>query len=269
MSLPQYILLGFFGLIMLSSCKKEAPEPEISGRFTEYRSCTVIAPPEAVNLDTFYTTYLNCSGIAIVAPSGVPPEALYAADSIISFVLDGLETVRNELMRQGAFHVLYPPGMPINQLPEWRDEPHSFGPGSYLAHHQVSTTTMANILCYPAPHNRSIFDCELLHEFGHNMHVLGLNNVYPAFDGELNAAYQNAMAIGLWHSTYSAVNYKEYFVEGMQIWYGVNTPGGPPEGNGNVNNISTREQLRAYDTTLYNLLEHYLNHREYIPVCFK
>lgn len=219
-------------------------------------------------LDTFYTSYLNCSGIAIVAPTGVPAEALYAADSIIAFMLDGLAPVKTNLINNGVYHVLYPPGMAINELPEWRNEATSYGPGSFLAHKQVSTTTLANVLCYPAPHNRSIMDCELMHEFGHNFYVLGLKVAYPGFENQLTAAYNNAMAMGLWSNTYSSGNMPHYFVEGMQIWYGVNTPGGPAEGNGNVNNIGTREQLQTYDPMLYNLFEQYLNHREDVPVCF-
>ncbi len=171
-------------------------------------------------------------------------------------------------MGQGVYHVLYPPSVEINELPEWRDEAMSFGPGSFLAHKQVSTSTLANVLCYPAPYNRSIMDCELMHEFGHNLYALGFISAYPAFEGEITAAFNNAIAQGLWTNTYSAGNVPHYFIEGMQIWYGVNTPGGPPQGNGNVNDISTREQLRTYDPTLYNLFDQYLNHRENVPVCF-
>lgn len=265
-SIPK-VIIALTGVLLLSTCSKEE-QAETFGRFFEYQSCTVISPPEAVLLDTFYTSYLNCSGIAIVAPNGVPAEALYAADSIITFMLDGLEPVKRNLITSGAYHVLYPPGMAINELPEWRDESVNYGPGSFLAHKQVSTSTLANVLCYPAPDNRSIMDCELMHEFGHLFYELGLINSFPAFEGEITAAYNNAMALGLWGNTYSAGNVPHYFIEGMQIWYGVNTPGGPAGGNGNVNNISTRAQLRTYDPMLYNLFEEYINDRENTPVCF-
>lgn len=249
------------------ACNKKEEEPEVSGRFTEHRTCTISAPPTTVGLDTFYTQYINCSGIAVVAPAGVADTALYRADSIIAFLLDGLGPVRDELMRQGVYHILYPPGLTPNDMPERIGEPRTYGPGSFLPHKQVSISSMANILCYESPDNRSLLDCELVHEFGHSLHVLGLSKVYPEFDGELNAAYQNALDHGLWSNTYLADDALHYFAKGMQIWYGVNKPG-PYQGNGHSNYIATREHLRTYDPTLYNLLTQYLNQGERPPVCF-
>ncbi|CAN5204919.1 hypothetical protein BH09BAC1_BH09BAC1_01910 [soil metagenome] len=122
MLLVRYAFPIFMGLSLLASCRKGDEAQEVSGRFTAQRSCTVIPPPNGVGIDTFYTSYINCSGIAVVAPAGVPPEALYAADSIIAFLLDGIGPVRDELMRRGVYHVLYPPGMTPNDLPERQGE---------------------------------------------------------------------------------------------------------------------------------------------------
>lgn len=264
------ILLSSIILLLtfcLPACKKEGDKPEVSGRFTHYVSCSVVAPPESVGLDTFYKFYLNCSGVPVVAPAGVPQEALYAADSIIAFMLDSLDDVRHELMRQGVYHVLYPVGMTPNDLPEKQGEPFSYGPGSFIPHKQLSISSVANILCYPAPDNRSGQDCEMMHEFAHLFHQLGLAKVHDGFDAELDALYQQALASGIWDSTILTYDALHYFEEGVQIWYGVNRPG-PPGGDGNSNDIGTRQQLQAFDPALYAFLSKYINQRVDIPVCF-
>ncbi len=269
MPFPRAIWCIAITVILLASCGKDKNEPEaVVGRFTAHRTCTVTTVPSDLGIDTFYTNYLNCSGIAIVAPVGVAAGALYKADSIIAFMLDGLGPVRDELMRNGVYHVLYPVGMTPNDMPEKQGEPRAYGPASFIPHKQMSITSVANLLCYPAPDNRSGNDCELVHEFGHNLHVHGLSKVYPHFDAELETAYQNALAQSLWDSTYVKADALHYFEEGMQIWYGVNRPG-PVGGNGHSNHIGTREQLHSYDATLYGLLDKYLNKREDIPVCFR
>ena len=46
----------------------------------------------------------------------------------------------------------------------------------------------------------------LIHEFAHNIHLVGLATVDPKFDDRLKEAYQQAMKEGLWEGKYASTN---------------------------------------------------------------
>ncbi len=80
------------------------------------------------------------------------------------------------------------------------------------------STGEENLLGYPGdPYSK---ECILIHEFAHNMHLRGMVNADPAFDGRLKAAYEAAMKVGLWKGKYAALNHHEYFAVGVAAWYG-------------------------------------------------
>jgi hypothetical protein len=100
-----------------------------------------------------------------------------------------------------------------------------------------------NLLAYPGdPYSA---ECILIHEFAHNIHLRGLVNVDPTFDGRLKATYQQAMKAGLWKGKYASVNHHEYFAEGVQSWFDNNR-----ENDHDHNHVNTREELEQYDPLL-------------------
>ena len=52
----------------------------------------------------------------------------------------------------------------------------------------------------------------LVHEFAHGVHLVAAQYVIPGFALKVRAAYEAAMAAGLWEGTYAATNYREYWV---------------------------------------------------------
>lgn len=258
---------GIFAMVAVSlvSCTK-TDDDEPTGRFYRHRTCVVVPPRADVGLDTFYTQYINCSGIPVVAPDTVPKAALITADSLIAFMLDGLDDVKLKLIENGDYIALYGQGQGVSDLPEWADQPISTSPGGHLPDKHIAVAAMTNVRCYAAPDNRNPEKSILTHEFAHMLHLSGLNNVYPDFDEQVRNAYTQAMDAGLWANTYAALSYTEYFAEGVQIFYGVNAKGGPSGGNGITNDIDTREELQTYDPQLYVLLSVYLNAATDIPI---
>ena len=49
-----------------------------------------------------------------------------------------------------------------------------------------------------------------MHEFAHCVHLRGMSNLDPTFDGRVKEAYQHAMRQGLWSGKYASVNHHEY-----------------------------------------------------------
>ena len=104
--------------------------------------------------------------------------------------------------------------------------------------------TEENLLDYPG--DTAPTGYQLIHEFSHTVHHIGLKTVDPTFDNRLNIAYEAAMEQGLWQGTYSASNRSEYWAQGAS-WY-LN------ENQKQDNTVNTREELESYDPSLARLL---------------
>ncbi|MDF0604103.1 hypothetical protein HZU77_000340 [Neisseriaceae bacterium TC5R-5] len=94
----------------------------------------------------------------------------------------------------------------------------------------------------------------LVHEFAHTLAGLALPYINGNFSNDLQYAYTNARAKGLWSNTYAVTNIDEYWAEGVQTYFDVNRVG-PVGGDGVHNDINTRVKLFAYDRLLFNLLD--------------
>lgn len=88
-------------------------------------------------------------------------------------------------------------------------------------------------------------ECIFIHEFAHNIHLRGLANVDPTFDGRVKSAFDSAMKAGLWKGKYASVNHHEYFAEGVQNWFDNNR-----ENDHDHNHVNTRAELLDYDPGL-------------------
>ena len=98
----------------------------------------------------------------------------------------------------------------------------------------------------------------LVHEFSHGIDLTRARVKDPAWPARLSQIYQNAITKGRWTNTYAASNQNEYFAEGVQSFFDVNTEADPP--NGIHNFVNTRAELKLYDPELYDLI------REVFPV---
>lgn len=89
-----------------------------------------------------------------------------------------------------------------------------------------------------------------IHEFGHVIHEIGMAGVDRSFDDRLRAAYDAAIAEGLWKGKYASTNRSEYWAEGVQSWFDTNR-----ENDHDHNHVNTRAELREYDPHLAALCE--------------
>ena len=110
----------------------------------------------------------------------------------------------------------------------------------------VASCGVENLLCHPC--DRYYGENVLMHEFGHTIEVIALAHDAP-FQQALQAAYNTALAKGLWRGTYAATNPREYWAEGVQDWFDANL-----HDVGDHNEVHTRAQLAAYDGALHDLL---------------
>jgi len=147
----------------------------------------------------------------------------------------------------------------ITDLPEygwlrpkefWNKRSRGFGGGYGKVHTSVGEE---NLLCLPDDLYEE--ECIFIHEFAHTIHeTLNLSDKDRKFDKKLKETYEKALKKGLWRcpykDMYAAVNYREYWAEGVQSWFDANN-----ENNFKHNHVNTREELKAYDPNLARLID--------------
>merc|ERR1711892_1606772 len=96
-----------------------------------------------------------------------------------------------------------------------------------------------------------------VHEFGHSLHWLGFNHVWPQFQVELDTHYNYAYANSLWGwgyvGSYAMTNSDEYWAQGLMAYFDVQYPwddqGAP----------ATREQLYQKDPDFADFLDRWMS----------
>jgi uncharacterized protein (TIGR02145 family) len=272
------LFLSLFFIVM-SSCEKDDPltpeeqeqEDEMNedpanttGRFSDFLSCDIIGVPTGVGLSSYYTKYINCSGIPIIGSGNVPDEALQIASETVEFMLSELGSVRSKLIQDGNYVALYPEGGSLSDLPE-NFPAGEFSTGAYSNNNvfNAAAVDVASILCSPEVG----FGHTLVHEIAHMIDGGALRFIDPSSQSRLGTIYSQAIASGKWNNTYANTNQQEYLAEGVTIWYGVNWIGPEGGGDNDRNNIGTRAQLQNYDSGLYNFINDYYNSKTAVPGC--
>ncbi len=217
-------------------------------------------PPGKDGVPAFYTQTAQAGGFPIVASAKVNPYALKEAVYLLDMMLAKRPDVRTAMIQSGARLCIMACTEYTTDLPEfarlgrigesefsgvaakdfWDARARGLG-GS--EHDPYCSCAEENLLGYPGdPYSTENI---LIHEFAHNIHLRGMNNVDPTFDARLRATYDAAMKTGLWHGKYASVNHCEYFAEGVQSWFDDNR-----ENDHDHNHVNTRAELLEYDPGL-------------------
>lgn len=233
--------------------------PEVNGDEQQY---FVTAPPRELKVPDYYSKYVSASGYPIVASQMVNDHALLEAAYLVDLMLAKRPDVRKAMIRSGSRMSIIAWSEFTTDLPEWKwlGDPSSDGreaPGiSAVDYWDARARGMGgsetdpycscgeeNLLAYKGDPYAA--ECILIHEFAHNIHLRGMVNVDATFDSRLKAAWQKAIAAGLWKSKYASVNHHEYFAEGVQSWFDDNR-----ENDHDHNHVNTRDELLDYDPEL-------------------
>ena len=217
-------------------------------------------PPQPDGIPAFYTQQTTVGGFPIVASAKVNPFALKEAAYLVELMLAKRPDVRDAMTKSGARLCIMARDEFTTDLPEFIRmgiPPDSEFPGISAKefwdarargtggseHDPYCTCAEENVLGFKGdPYST---ECILIHEFAHNIHLRGMNNVDPTFDTRLRATYDAAMKAGLWRGKYASVNHHEYFAEGVQSWFDNNR-----ENDHDHNHVNTRAELLDYDAGL-------------------
>ncbi|MFC3579322.1 glycoside hydrolase [Sphingomonas hylomeconis] len=233
----------------------------------------VTAPPPALNLDPFYTRYLEAAGIPIVSSARVPDEALRRAQAIVVAMLAHRPELARALVARGQRVAVMAPDEGTVDLPEqrdWkkptRDDPRltvceakhyeaRIGRLSDRDYWNARARGMGGVLTSGATENllgsrssRYYGENIFVHEFSHSI-LNAIEAADPKLFARVRAAYDHALGKGMWKGEYAAVSIDEYWAEGTQFWF-------------NTNKVTTFDRrvilsdrdLRRYDPRLYRVL---------------
>ncbi|KAK7090941.1 uncharacterized protein [Littorina saxatilis] len=260
-----YCLLVFFGNgIVLAASSGQQLRP---GEATETHSCNHVRHPPAELSDpqvmrpngeniTFYQKYTEAYGIPILGSSNVTDDALKRACYTVRYLFAGHSGIRAMFYKFGGRFAIMSATEVTLDFPEfsswdpfWNSRARGLG-ASWTT--PLTTGAEENLLCQRNDryHPEDIF----LHESAHAVDLIGAWAAIPGFRPAVNNAFRHANVTGLWDNTYAATNALEYWAEGVQSYFNVNTKG-PSGGNGIHNDIATRDKLRDYDPTLFKLIQ--------------
>jgi hypothetical protein len=217
----------------------------------------VTVPPaevvQALNLSPFYAKHVDVAGFSVVSSAKVADAALLEAAWLIRHELEGRDDilqalahnkVRFAVMARDEFTTTIPEHSTLRPAQYW--DKRARGVGASPERPAVSCGE-ENLLGYAGDPYAT--ENILIHEFGHAIHLMGLNTVDPTFDSRLQKVFESALKHGLWKNTYAASNKEEYWAEGVQSWFDTNR-----ENDSQHNHVNTRAELKAYDPALSALL---------------
>ncbi len=240
------------GLSMCAQSNQESEKPVIT------------SPPKSLNLDPFYKKYMNVNGIPVCSSWRVPDSCFHAAYITFKALTDMLpKKVLKSLVDNGARVTIMARYEGTTDVPEhaylandttlnWDLRARGLGGTLRMP---LSSCAEENILAYQIDkyHAENI----AIHEFAHTIHNVGIAPIEPGFNDELRKALDAALAEGKYKNVYAGTNIQEYWAEGVQSWFNVNAEVDKDYGDGKHNMVNTREELKRYDPTLYNILSRY------------
>jgi hypothetical protein len=220
-------------------------------------------PPDENGVPAFYSQRIEAGGFPIVASERVNPYALKEAAYLVDMMLAKRPDVRDAMIRSGARLCILAWNEFTTDQPEWKwleKRSMSGFPGISPKDYRDARArgmggSLTDPFCSCAEENLLSYEGDpyaaeniLIHELAHNIHLRGMTNVDPGFDGRVKAAWESAMKAGLWKGKYPSVNHHEYFAEGVQSWFDDNR-----EDDHDHNHVDTRAELIEYDPGLADL----------------
>ena len=274
-------------LLAVNSAAQTPTQQQEKPFIQDYIKAVVGSPPASFGVDPFYSKYADALGISILSSEKVPDAALLVARDIVIHMLAKRPDLRAEMVSKKMRVGVMAQSESTTDIPEHRDRKRPgrddarLTPGEKANYDKPggiasmtdkeywdsrarglggNPTTCAeeNLLGYPG--TRYFGENIFVHEFSHAIMGIGIRTADSALFAEIQAAYKEAMAKGLWKNQYGSTNANEYWAEGTQTWFWSNY-----EYIDGETRVQTPEDLQRYDAKLYELLSRvYADH--HIPM---
>jgi hypothetical protein len=247
------------GVVLLNSWPADPAWAGTPSAQTEAKAPAVTAPPEAFfekfrerdreTARRFYKKYLDIKGLDVAAGAEVADEALHRTYHIVTHLLAGRPDILEAMAKHGTRLIVIGRDQVYTDMPEYRNSLNA----AYLNERVRGTgglgvTSFGEENLLNLPLDRYDDESIALHEFCHTIDA-ALRQIDPRWRERLGETYREAIKQGLWKNTYAATNQAEYWAEICQSYFDCNRIN-----NWNHGPIGTREQLKQYDPSAYELV---------------
>lgn len=209
-----------------------------------------------------YTSFATTrDGILVKGSKVIQPYTMGTAVKIIDTMLEKRPDIAAKLVERGAELAVFGLKYDAYDVPEHRlgyrlaTRPvEGFG-GE--ANNPMSSISEANLIRLRSGRYATQYPHEmiLVHEFGHAIHLVGINFLEDQTTAEeIRAAYAHAKEKGLWPNSYAISNYEEYFATLSTVWFNVMQEGIDGRWDGIRGPVNTRDELEEYDPEGYRLM---------------
>ena len=203
-------------------------------------------PAQALSVDPFYAKSVSVQGVPILSSAKVPDAALLAARDMVGGMLEFRPDLGRWLAANDYRLAIIAESEALLDLPENRHwtKPASDDPRltrCEIKHYDARIGSLSDREYWNARargiggkravaaeedvlgYRRSRYWGEtiLVHEFAHNI-LFAIEAVDPLLFAEIERAYAQAKARGLWHDEYTMTTIHEYWAEGSQFWFNSN-----------------------------------------------
>ncbi len=206
---------------------------------------------EDFRLSGLYTKYTSAFKIPILGTSLADDDAMKRACYIVRFMLGDRRDLRQMMYKKWTRIAVMDVNELTQNIPEHSQTDRILrsvrGLGGTL-HIPVTSVGEENLKCIRA--DKHWGEDNLVHNFAHAMHKIGMTLAQPNFQERLAMAYNTARRRGLWANTLADDTVEEYFAEGVQTFFNVQGP----YKYGVHNDIDNRDKLGRYDPTLHDLI---------------
>jgi hypothetical protein len=261
--------------------------PEKDWRYQPLRvQPSVVPPPARFKIDPYYTKFTYAREFTVLGSKEVRDEALLKANDIIRKMFAYRHDVLKALIGDGVRLVVLARQEKLSDLPEFRDARNEagFDEVRYLDYTQklkLLVVPEENVLGLPKEPFAgkcmviSVLAKALYHVTGsrpaitdrdrrpdRQQYELRVKRLDIEFDHALGKVYENALSKGLWQGTATARNRVEYWAAGVEAYFDAAGDGEPP--NLADRPITTRELLKAYDPSLFALVDETMAYKEQV-----
>ena len=232
-----------------------------------------VPPPDTVGAEPFYAKYVDARGVPILSSSRVSNEALLAARDMARDMLSYRPELAEWLAANDYRVTIIAQDEALLDLPDkahWtkpaRDDPRLTR--CELKHYDTRIGAKSDRQYWDErargiggertvgseedvlglPSSRYYGETIFVHEMAHNV-LFAIEAVDPELYREIEAAYADALAKGLWLNEYATTTIQEYWAEGTQVWFNSNRLV-VVDGR----RILNHPDLEAYDPRLYAAL---------------
>jgi len=218
----------------------------------------VQTPPSQLGLPSYYTKYIDASGIPIIANGAVDDAALYKMQRIVNVMLERDASVRQQVRARLRRVLIIPRNEGMTSLPEYTNldqtAPIAGATWNQRAQGVAWTDNLPYVSCSEAnqlhsgyPQDRYTDESICIHEMAHTVFDAGI--VFRDTDAanRLTALYKAAVKRGALGNTYAGTNTSEYWAESVQAWFNAASCGNPSN-----TPVCTQKALQQSDPLLWN-----------------